>query len=235
MWSGERLTKIQVNNRQESAGATKNYVGGKNFTQRRSRGPMTWKVTRQRVLSKMLWAGKQKDSNNTNSQLCLRLCWRPWGFKIDFRWNSVHFRKSNHSFPLVGCARNKRQFPRVLQYPKSFRWMLDCEWMDYLLSIYGLWRLKGCVRQTAPKHKFIRHLETDARQATVREGQPNPNKRETEMLSNCRMWTMSPQMHIFLKASLSFKFLRTMNQQSKWLLKAEVQQWDTCQEPTEVR
>ena len=37
-----------------SAGATKNYVGGKNLTQRRSRGPMTWKVMRKRVLSKML-------------------------------------------------------------------------------------------------------------------------------------------------------------------------------------
>ena len=49
-----RLTKIQVNTRPESAGATKNYVGGKNLTQRRSRGPMTWKVMRKRVLSKML-------------------------------------------------------------------------------------------------------------------------------------------------------------------------------------
>ena len=40
--------------------------------------------------------------------------------------------------PLVGCARSKRQCRTVLQNQKSFRWMLDCEWMDYLLSIYGM-------------------------------------------------------------------------------------------------
>ena len=49
------------------------------------------------------------------------------------------FSEVEHSFPLVGCARNKRQYPRVLQYLKSFRWMLYCEWMYYLLSIYGMW------------------------------------------------------------------------------------------------
>ena len=32
---------------------------------------------------------------------------------------------------------------------------------------------------------------------------PTPNKRETEMLINCRMWTMLPQTHILLKVSLS--------------------------------
>ena len=51
----------------------------------------------------------------------------------------VHFRKPNILFPLVGCARRKHLSPTVLQNPKSFRWILDCEWMDYLLSIYGMW------------------------------------------------------------------------------------------------
>ena len=32
-----------------------------------------------------------------------------------------------HSSSLVGCARNRRQYPTVLQNQKSFRWMLDCE------------------------------------------------------------------------------------------------------------
>ena len=29
--------------------------------------------------------------------------------------------------------------PQFYGNQKSFRWMLDCEWMDYLLSIYGMW------------------------------------------------------------------------------------------------
>ena len=44
-----------------------------------------------------------------------------------------------HMFLLVGCARNKRQYPTDLQNQKSFRWMLDREWMVYLLLIYGMW------------------------------------------------------------------------------------------------
>ena len=44
-----------------------------------------------------------------------------------------------HPFPWVGCARNKRQCPTVLQNLKAFRWMLDCEWMDYLLLTSGMW------------------------------------------------------------------------------------------------
>ena len=39
----------------------------------------------------------------------------------------------------VGCARNKRQCPALLQNLKSFRWMLDCERMDFLLSTSGMW------------------------------------------------------------------------------------------------
>ena len=39
--------------------------------------------------------------------------------------------------PSVGCARSKHQYPTVLQTLKSFRSMLDCEWMDYLLSTLG--------------------------------------------------------------------------------------------------
>ena len=39
---------------------------------------------------------------------------------------------------LVGCARNIRQYLTVLQHQKSFRFMLVCEWMDYLLLTYGM-------------------------------------------------------------------------------------------------
>ena len=46
---------------------------------------------------------------------------------------------SEHLSPSVGCARNKTSVSSVLQNLRSFRWMLDCEWMDYLLSTSGTW------------------------------------------------------------------------------------------------
>ena len=56
----------------------KNYMGGENLTQRRSRGHMTWGGHGKKgaVKDVVSWQTK-KDSNNTNSQLCLRLRWRP--------------------------------------------------------------------------------------------------------------------------------------------------------------
>ena len=44
-----------------------------------------------------------------------------------------------HSFFLDRCVRNKRHDLTVRLNQKSFRWMLDCEWMNYMLSIYGMW------------------------------------------------------------------------------------------------
>ena len=43
-----------------------------------------------------------------------------------------------HSVASVGCARNKRQYPAVLQNLKLFLWMLVCEWMVFLFSICGM-------------------------------------------------------------------------------------------------
>ena len=55
------------------------------------------------------------------------------------------------------------------------------------------------------------------------------------MLINCRMWTTLPQTHTLLKVSLSCTFLKTMKLWSRWSLRADVQQWDTYPEPTELR
>ena len=55
------------------------------------------------------------------------------------------------------------------------------------------------------------------------------------MLINCRMWTTLPQTHTPLKVSLSCTFLKTMKLWSRWSLRADVQQWDTYPEPTELR
>ena len=42
-------------------------------------------------------------------------------------------------FPQAGCARNERQCLTVPQNRKLFLWMLVCEWMEFLLSIHGIW------------------------------------------------------------------------------------------------
>ena len=47
--------------------------------------------------------------------------------------------EAEQTSPSVGCARSKRQYPTVLQSLKSLLWMLDCAWMDYLLSTFGTW------------------------------------------------------------------------------------------------
>ena len=44
--------------------------------------------------------------------------------------------------------RNKHQHPTVLQNMKSFLWMLDCAWMEYLLSTFGIRFLKCYVQPT---------------------------------------------------------------------------------------
>ena len=55
------------------------------------------------------------------------------GMQNQPRDESYVFLEVEHLFPQVGCARNKLQYPFALLNQKSFSWMLDCEWMDYLL------------------------------------------------------------------------------------------------------
>ena len=98
--------------------------------------------------------------------------------------NLVYIWKSTILSPLVGCARSQRQYPTVLQNPKSFRWMLDCEWMVYLIEV---------LRPTKSNHQPIpKHLETDARQVTVCETPKLKHKGNRDVVS-CHMWIMSPR------------------------------------------
>ena len=59
-------------------------------------------------------------------------------------------------------------------------------------------------------------------------------KRASERLSKCQLWIPYPPTHNLLKASL-MHILKTRKLSSRWLSKDEVQQWDTCPEPTELR
>ena len=64
-------------------------------------------------------------------------------------WESYVSSEAEHLSPSFGCARSKRQHPTVLQNLESFLWMLDCAWMDFLLSTFGTSWWKCYVRQTA--------------------------------------------------------------------------------------
>ena len=80
--------------------------------------------------------------------------------------------------------------------------------------------------------------ETCAGQENIPSKKTRPKhqlKREIEMLVNCQMWITYPPTHTLLKASLSCTFLKIMKRWSRWLSKDEVQPWDTCPEPIELR
>ena len=77
-------------------------------------------LCRQGLIQDSVFAGELEDSNQPQKESYVSL-------------------EAEHVFPLVGCARSKRQYPTVLQSLKSFLWMLDCAWMDCLLSIFGTW------------------------------------------------------------------------------------------------
>ena len=95
------------------------------------------------------------------------------------------------------------------------------------------------VQQTTLQNKVDWPKETCAGQETIPSMKQRPKhqlKRESERLSNCQMWITYQQTHILLKASLSCTFfLSTTKPWSRWSSKDEVQRWDTCPEPTELR
>ena len=105
----------------------------------------------------------------------LCLCWRPWGLKINLGSESYVLSEVEHSSPLVGCARNKRQYPTVLQNLKLFRWMLVQGWTGYMLSICGT-----CVHRRVPSRQPTRQQET-ARELT----NPRP-----EQKGESRCWSL---------------------------------------------
>ena len=55
-----------------------------------------------------------------------------------------------HSFPRVGCVRNKLQSFTAHPNLKLFLWTLVCAWMVFSLSISGSWLLKYCILPKKP-------------------------------------------------------------------------------------
>ena len=112
----------------------------------------------------------------------LRLCGRPLR-TLNKPWEESYVSSEvEHLSPSVGCARNKRQYPTVPQSLKSSRWMLDCAWVECLLSIFGtvVIEVLHSTNNTARQSKLAQgNLRTAGNHSpTVK------RKREIEQLSN---------------------------------------------------
>ena len=78
--------------------------------------------------------------------------------------------------PMSWMCKKQASVSTIPQNQKSLRWMLDSEWMVYLLLTCGVWWQKCYVHRRVPNHQPI------PQQGTVLEiANPNP-KRETEMV-----------------------------------------------------
>ena len=60
-----------------------------------SKADFTYSYSSHEWLSSILSCGKHGTALQTGFVPRLRLCWRPWGLKINLRWCLVYFRKSN--------------------------------------------------------------------------------------------------------------------------------------------
>ena len=115
--------------------------------------------------------------------------------------------------PSAGCARRKRQYPIVLQSQKLFRWMLDCEWMDYLLSIDVVFEeLRSTDKTKTPTRPASgKRCETGDRSRNTSKTKQKGNRD----VDRWHIWITFLRTHILLKASLSCTFLKITKQLSR--------------------
>ena len=141
-----------------------------------------------------------------------------------------------HSFPDVGCVRNKLQSLPVQLNLKFFLWMLVCAGMVCSFSSstgFGsrIWLLKYCILPKTYQYGETRG-ETKPKGNTPT---PERSNTSTDMMLNYSMWITLPQPLNLLTLAPCFTFVRMMKQWSRWQLEADVRRWDTCPEPTELR
>ena len=151
------------------------------------------KFSRMRGGSDSDFAGDFEDSKST-SGVNLMYLW-----KSNIRLHLLDVQETNVSFP---------QFYRVWNHFSGCwianRW-ITCSWF------------MGCGDRSVTFIEQYQNNQPTQQQETVRGiTNTNANKKETEMLINCRMCIASPQTQILLKSSLSCTCLKTMKQWSKW-------------------
>ena len=153
-----------------------------------------------------------------------------WGLKINLGWNLMYFRKSNTCFQKLDV-----QETNVSIHSSTESEMISFD-AGLRMGGFPAYDLMGCGDRSVT---FIEpHQNTN----------PPRNRKllaksqiQTRTKGKPRCWSIVacglrwPQTQILLKASLSCTSLKITKQWSKWSSKAEVQRWDTYQEPTELR
>ena len=105
---------------------------------RRSARLVSYIITQLTIDNIVVWVTRVSIANWIYSKTQTLLA--PFRTQNPPRWSEGSYVSSEveHSLPSAGCALSKRQYPAVLHFRKSCRWMLDREWMNHLLLIYGM-------------------------------------------------------------------------------------------------
>ena len=147
------------------------------------------------------------------------------------------FLVATHLSPYGGCVRNRHQSHIVLQKLKLFLLMQVCEWMVLPLLIFGIWLLKCCILLPTNLRNPKRTCRETCCMAHHQENTPRTMLRlqYSTTILNYATSIMFPQTWSLLNLVRCCTSLRITKPWSKWLSTVEVQQWNRCPEPTELR
>ena len=158
-------------------------------------------------------------------------CRRPCRLKINIRRCLLHFRKSLVCANKLECARNRLQFHTVLQKLKSFLSMQVYAWTVFQLSLRDLVIevfLSVPNRTDGPTRKQRENRRQLSSQTCITSSQwSTPTSFQQKMIT-------FHQIQRILVPVFCGMSLRTMRQESKWLSKVEVPQWDMFHGHTEL-
>ena len=175
--------------------------------------------------------------------------------KINIRRNVVHIRKSHVCSNKLGVQETNICFTQFNGIWNYFSWCQVCASTVFPLLSFGIWLLKCVIlHQTNQRKPKIKNEETrrlTPHQASTPTFEPKiqfllqeevqtstpktkPRFQFITTILNCVMLIMFRRTRSLLILVQCSTFLRTTKQWLKWSSKAEVQQWDTYPEPTEL-
>ena len=161
---------------------------------------------------------------------------RSWKLKIDLRTTFVHIWKSYIRTNKLD-VQDKNLSHTVQQNLRLFLLMQVYAWMGFQLLIFRIWLLKcSILTQTNLRNRKEEYRETCC--MTVHQTNPPTAKPRLQFSTIILRWAMSimsRRSRSLLNRVRCSTFWKTTKQRSKWSSKAEVQQWDTHPEPTELR
>ena len=164
-------------------------------------------------------------------------CRRSWGFKIYIRWNIVHFRKPHVRANKLDVQETDFSFT---QFKRSWNYFSRCRfthgWNSSSWSLgYGFWSVSFFTKPSNSTTPKIKYEET--RRVTPHQSSTPKTKPIFQPSTTILIWVMLIMFcrtRSLLDLVRCCTFVRTTKQCFKWSSKAEVQQWDTYPEPTEL-